>query len=192
MPCLFRAFWSHGPQLLWGKKACWIPVLLVWSTQKTPRQLEIDGLVHTKYPHPDSWKLMVWCTQHTPRQLEIDGLVHTKYPQAVGNWWVRAYTKSLGSWKLVLVQSTQKIPRQLESEEKSWVDFCRCLGNMNRYLMPVASWKVHTNKVTSCRHLNELWEVPVSYQWCHTEMRERAHENGVSNTVWESPLLKLL
>ena len=36
------------------------------------------------------------------------------------------------------------------------------------------------------------WEVPVSYQWCHTETRERARENSVSNAVWRSPLLKSL
>ena len=36
------------------------------------------------------------------------------------------------------------------------------------------------------------WEVPVSYKWCHTETRESARENSVSNTVWESPLLKSL
>ena len=34
------------------------------------------------------------------------------------------------------------------------------------------------------------WEVPVSYQWCDTETRERARENSVNNAVWERPLLK--
>ena len=42
------------------------------------------------------------------------GLEHTKDPQTVGNWWFGAHKIPPGSWKL-MVQSTHKIPRQLET-----------------------------------------------------------------------------
>ena len=65
----------------------------------------------------------------------------------------------------------------------------QCLWGWHRWW---DSNKKQIDKNNSYVTCTQTWEVPVSYQWCHTYMRERARENSVSNSIWESPLLKLL
>ena len=66
------------------------------------------------------------------------------------------------------------------------------LGKWNYFTHIVQIKKIHTDKNNLYVTRTQNWEVPVSYQWCRIKMWERACENSVNNTAWESPLLNLL
>ena len=66
------------------------------------------------------------------------------------------------------------------------------LGKWNYFTQTVQIKKINIDKNNLYVSCTQNWEVPISYHWCHTEMQKRTRENSVSNTAWESPLLKLL
>ena len=67
------------------------------------------------------------------------------------------------------------------------------VSKMNYFIHPVQiKNKINTHKNNLYMTCTQNWEVPVSYQWCHTITRERARENSVGNTACRKSSSKIV